>query len=121
MAVRHYAHQYTMRLTDEKNTDANVSSENSDMEDYYPLIHHTMNSTIVEVNARRRGKGTGWNETIPNALKSSLRISMQRQEHVKFRLSVKSLSPLPAFSSDRHGGAAPLVVLQRLLITGRSC
>lgn len=64
MAVRHYAHQYTMRLTDEKNTDANVSSENSDMEDYYPLIHHTMNSAVVEVNARRRGKGTGWDETV---------------------------------------------------------
>ncbi|XP_050453789.1 venom dipeptidyl peptidase 4-like isoform X3 [Cataglyphis hispanica] len=63
MAVRHYAHQYTMRLTDEKNTDANVSSENSDMEDYYPLIHHTMNNAIVDVSARRRGKGTGWNET----------------------------------------------------------
>ncbi|XP_050453784.1 venom dipeptidyl peptidase 4-like isoform X1 [Cataglyphis hispanica] len=64
MAVRHYAHQYTMRLTDEKNTDANVSSENSDMEDYYPLIHHTMNNAIVDVSARRRGKGTGWNETV---------------------------------------------------------
>lgn len=62
MAVRHYAHQYTMQLTDEKITDGNVSSESSDEEDYYPLIRHTMNSAIV--NTRRRGKEASWDETV---------------------------------------------------------
>ncbi|KMQ93905.1 udp-n-acetylglucosamine 1-carboxyvinyltransferase [Lasius niger] len=61
MAVRNYVHQYTMRLTDEKIIDENVS-ENSDMEDYYPLIRHTVRR--VRVNARRREEGTGWDETI---------------------------------------------------------
>ncbi|TGZ42237.1 Uncharacterized protein DBV15_12971, partial [Temnothorax longispinosus] len=63
MAVRHYAHQYTMRLTDEKITDENVSSENSDAEDYYPLIHHSANGTMVNANARRRAKEASWDET----------------------------------------------------------
>lgn len=61
MAVRNYVHQYTMRLTDEKIIDENVS-ENSDMEDYYPLIRHTVRR--VRVNARRREEGTGWDETV---------------------------------------------------------
>jgi len=64
MAVRHYAHQYTMRLTDEKITDGNVSSENSDVEDYYPLIHHSANGMIINANARRRAKEVGWDETV---------------------------------------------------------
>jgi hypothetical protein len=64
MAVRHYAHQYTMRLTDEKIADGNVSSENSDAEDYYPLIHHSTNGATVNANACRRAKEVGWNETV---------------------------------------------------------
>ncbi|XP_011688871.1 PREDICTED: prolyl endopeptidase FAP-like [Wasmannia auropunctata] len=64
MAVRHYAHQYTMRLTDEKIADGNVSSENSDAEDYYPLVHHSVNTAMVNnANARRRAKEAGWDET----------------------------------------------------------
>lgn len=51
MAVRHYAYQYKMRTTEEKITDGNVSSENSDIEDYYPLMYH---GTII--NARSRQK-----------------------------------------------------------------
>ncbi|KYN35709.1 hypothetical protein ALC56_09909 [Trachymyrmex septentrionalis] len=62
MAVRHYAHQYTMRLVDEKIIDGNVS-ENSDAEDYYPLIHHSANDTMVSANARRQPKEAGWIET----------------------------------------------------------
>lgn len=64
MAVRHYAHQYTMQLTDEKIIDGNVSSESSDEKDYYPLIRHTMNSAIVNANTRRRGKEASWDETV---------------------------------------------------------
>jgi len=63
MAVRHYAHQYTMRLVDEKIIDGNVS-ENSDAEDYYPLIHHSANDTMVSANARRQPKEAGWIETV---------------------------------------------------------
>ncbi|XP_011066931.1 PREDICTED: prolyl endopeptidase FAP-like isoform X2 [Acromyrmex echinatior] len=61
MAVRHYAHQYTMRLVDEK-IDGNVS-ENSDAEDYYPLIHHSASGTMVSANARRQPKEAGWDKT----------------------------------------------------------
>lgn len=64
MAVRHYAHQYTMQLTNEKIIDGN--SESSDEEDYYPLIRRTMNSAIV--NANRRGKETGRDETVRHFL-----------------------------------------------------
>lgn len=64
MAVRHYAHQYTIRLTDEKIIDENVSSENSETEDYYPLIHHSANGTMVNANALRRAKEANWNETV---------------------------------------------------------
>lgn len=64
MAVRHYAHQYTMQLTDEKIIDGNVSSESGDEEDYYPLIRRTMNSAIVNANTRRRRKETGRDETV---------------------------------------------------------
>lgn len=52
-----------MRLVDQKIIDGNVS-ENSDAEDYYPLIHHSANSTMVSANARRRTKETGWDETV---------------------------------------------------------
>lgn len=62
MAVRHYARQYMVQLTDdEKVTDGNVSSENSDAEDYYPLIHHSMSGTTA---ARGRTKELGWDETV---------------------------------------------------------
>ncbi|XP_011861270.1 PREDICTED: uncharacterized protein LOC105558290 [Vollenhovia emeryi] len=54
MAVRHYAHQYTVQLTDEKITGGNVSSENSDAEDYYPLIHRSANGTMVNADARAK-------------------------------------------------------------------
>jgi len=63
MAVRHYAHQYTMRLVDEKIIDGNVS-ENSDAEDYYPLIHHSTNGTMVSANACRQSKEVGWDKTV---------------------------------------------------------
>lgn len=62
MAVKHYAHQYTMQLTDEKIADGNVSSENSDVEDYYPLIHRSVNGVMANAEARRRAK-EGW-ETV---------------------------------------------------------
>lgn len=62
MAVRHYAHQYTVRLTDEKIIDGNVSSENSDAEDYYPLIQHSANGTTV--NAGRRAREASRDETV---------------------------------------------------------
>ncbi|KYM91652.1 hypothetical protein ALC53_01409 [Atta colombica] len=64
MAVRHYAHQYTMRLVDEKIIDGNVS-ENSDAEDYYPLIHYSTNGTMVSANARRQSKEVGWDKMMP--------------------------------------------------------
>jgi len=53
-----------MQLTDEKITDGSVSSENSDVEDYYPLIHHSANGMIINANARRRAKEAGWDETV---------------------------------------------------------
>lgn len=52
-----------MRLTDEKIADENVSSENSDVEDY-PLIPHNANGTMVNANARRRAKEAAWDETV---------------------------------------------------------
>jgi len=54
--VRHYAHQYAMWLTDEKIADGNVSSENSDVEDYFPLIHRRANGAMANAGARRRAK-----------------------------------------------------------------
>jgi len=56
MTVRHYAHQYAMWLTDEKIADGNVSSENSDVEDYFPLIHRRANGAMANAEARRRAK-----------------------------------------------------------------
>ncbi|KYM94979.1 hypothetical protein ALC62_14574 [Cyphomyrmex costatus] len=83
MAVRHYAHQYTMRLVDEKIADGNVSSENSDVEDYYPLIHHSTNDTMVSASARRQTKETGWDETVRLFLSFLTFPSFFTREHSK--------------------------------------
>jgi len=56
MAVKHYAHQYAIWLTDEKIADGNVSSDNSDVEDYFPLIHRGANGAMANAGARRRAK-----------------------------------------------------------------
>ncbi|EFN76738.1 hypothetical protein EAI_04486 [Harpegnathos saltator] len=62
MAVRHYAHQYTVQLTEKKITDGNVSSESSDVDDYYPLIHHSVSGSTLDRNARRRVMEANWDE-----------------------------------------------------------
>lgn len=64
MAARHYARQYTMQLTEKKITDGNISSESSDIDDYYPLIHHSVSGTTLDRNARRRMIETGWDEVV---------------------------------------------------------
>lgn len=64
MAVRHYAHQYTVQLTEKKITGENVSSESSDVDDYYPLIHRSVSGATFDRNARRRMMEAGWNEMV---------------------------------------------------------
>ncbi|KAL0127576.1 hypothetical protein PUN28_003097 [Cardiocondyla obscurior] len=88
MAVRHYAHQYTVRLTDEKITDENVSSENSDAEDYYPLIHRSAKGIAVNASAHRQAREVTWDETVRSKITSSSNNSFS---HAFYRLKMLRL------------------------------
>lgn len=116
MAARHYAHQYAMRLTDEKIADGNVSGENSDVEDYYPLIHRSVNGAMASAEARRRAREAGW-ETVKFHI-CLVRVSLQSLGIVPCK-KIRSSLPISTGTEKMLRAFCSFAVLQNLTICRR--